>query len=298
MQLERVRKKIKRQKSLLLMLLLPVLYYVVFCYWPMYGLNIAFQKNIYGGEWVGFENFKKFLTDPYFYKTLLPNTLLLNVYSLLFAFPAPIILALLLNELRNEKVKRVVQSITYLPHFISTVVVCGMVVNLLASDGLVNHIMVALGMDRIQFMMKPEYFRTIFIGSGIWQNIGWNSIIYIAAISGVSGDLYESATIDGAGRLGKILYITLPSIAPTICIMLIMAIGGILNVGVEKVLLLYNGSTYSTADVIGTYVYRRGMQGADYSYASAVGMFQSVVGLIFLYGANWLSRKVSENSLW
>ena len=182
MQLERVRKKIKRQKSLLLMLLLPVLYYVVFCYWPMYGLNIAFQKNIYGGEWVGFENFKKFLTDPYFYKTLLPNTLLLNVYSLLFAFPAPIILALLLNELRNEKVKRVVQSITYLPHFISTVVVCGMVVNLLASDGLVNHIMVALGMDRIQFMMKPEYFRTIFIGSGIWQNIGWNSIIYIAAI--------------------------------------------------------------------------------------------------------------------
>ena len=297
MQLERVRKKIKRQKSLLLMLLLPVLYYVVF-YWPMYGLNIAFQKNIYGGEWVGFENFKKFLTDPYFYKTLLPNTLLLNVYSLLFAFPAPIILALLLNELRNEKVKRVVQSITYLPHFISTVVVCGMVVNLLASDGLVNHIMVALGMDRIQFMMKPEYFRTIFIGSGIWQNIGWNSIIYIAAISGVSGDLYESATIDGAGRLGKILYITLPCIAPTICIMLIMAIGGILNVGVEKVLLLYNGSTYSTADVIGTYVYRRGMQGADYSYASAVGMFQSVVGLIFLYGANWLSRKVSENSLW
>lgn len=280
------------------MLLLPVLYYVVFCYWPMYGLNIAFQKNIYGGEWVGFENFKKFLTDPYFYKTLLPNTLLLNVYSLLFAFPAPIILALLLNELRNEKVKRVVQSITYLPHFISTVVVCGMVVNLLASDGLVNHIMVALGMDRIQFMMKPEYFRTIFIGSGIWQNIGWNSIIYIAAISGVSGDLYESATIDGAGRLGKILYITLPCIAPTICIMLIMAIGGILNVGVEKVLLLYNGSTYSTADVIGTYVYRRGMQGADYSYASAVGMFQSVVGLIFLYGANWLSRKVSENSLW
>ena len=298
MQLERVRKKIKRQKSLLLMLLLPVLYYVVFCYWPMYGLNIAFQKNIYGGEWVGFENFKKFLTDPYFYKTLLPNTLLLNVYSLLFAFPAPIILALLLNELRNEKVKRVVQSITYLPHFISTVVVCGMVVNLLASDGLVNHIMVALGMDRIQFMMKPEYFRTIFIGSGIWQNIGWNSIIYIAAISGVSGDLYESATIDGAGRLGKILYITLPCIAPTICIMLIMAIGGILNVSVEKVLLLYNGSTYSTADVIGTYVYRRGMQGADYSYASAVGMFQSVVGLIFLYGANWLSRKVSENSLW
>ena len=298
MQLERVRKKIKRQKSLLLMLLLPVLYYVVFCYWPMYGLNIAFQKNIYGGEWVGFENFKKFLTDPYFYKTLLPNTLLLNVYSLLFAFPAPIILALLLNELRNEKVKRVVQSITYLPHFISTVVVCGMVVNLLASDGLVNHIMVALGMDRIQFMMKPEYFRTIFIGSGIWQNIGWNSIIYIAAISGVSGDLYESATIDGAGRLGKILYITLPCIAPTICIMLIMAIGGILNVGVEKVLLLYNGSTYSTADVIGTYVYRRGMQGADYSYASAVGMFKSVVALIFLYGANWLSRKVSENSLW
>lgn len=298
MQRKETAKRIKRQWPLLAMLALPLIYYAIFAYWPMYGLKIAFQKNIYSGEWVGFTHFAKFLRDPYFYKTLLKNTVLLNIYGLLFSFPAPIILALLLNEVKHSGFKRVVQSITYLPHFISTVVVCGMVVNFLASDGLINNMLAGFGMERVQFLMKPEYFRTIYIGSGVWQNIGWSSIIYIAAISGVPEELYESATIDGAGRFRKCLSITLPSIAPTVSIMLIMAIGGLMSVGVEKVLLLYNGSTYKTADVISTFVYRRGMQGADYNYASAVGLFQSIVGLVFLYGANKFSAHVSENSLW
>jgi putative aldouronate transport system permease protein len=263
----------------------------------MYGLNIAFKKNIIKNEWVGLYNFIKFLSDPYFYK-LLRNTLLLNVYSLAFSFPAPIALALMFNELKNLRFKRVIQSITYLPHFISTVVVCGMVVNFLSNDGFVNQVLASLGFERIQFLMQPGFFRPIYIISGIWQNVGWSSIIYLAAISGVDEELYEAATIDGAGRLRKVLSITLPCIAPTVSIMLIMAIGGIMSVGAEKVLLLYNGATYETADVISTFVYRRGMQGADYSYASAVGMFQSVVGLLFLYAANRFSAKISGSSLW
>ncbi|MDR1531737.1 MAG: ABC transporter permease subunit [Clostridiales bacterium] len=292
-----LRRRLARQWPLYAMLLLPIIYYVIFCYWPMYGLNIAFKKNIIKNEWVGLYNFIKFLSDPYFYK-LLRNTLLLNVYSLAFSFPAPIALALMFNELKNLRFKRVIQSITYLPHFISTVVVCGMVVNFLSNDGFVNQVLASLGFERIQFLMQPGFFRPIYIISGIWQNVGWSSIIYLAAISGVDEELYEAATIDGAGRLRKVLSITLPCIAPTVSIMLIMAIGGIMSVGAEKVLLLYNGATYETADVISTFVYRRGMQGADYSYASAVGMFQSVVGLLFLYAANRFSAKISGSSLW
>ncbi len=286
------------QRALYALLLLPVIYYIIFCYVPMYGLNIAFRKNIISYDWIGFVNFKKFLTDPYFIKTLLKNTLILNFYNLLFAFPAPIILALMFNELRNARFKRVIQSITYLPHFISTVVICGMVVTFLSNDGFINQMIASLGGTKIQFLMKAELFRPIYIISGIWQNIGWSSIIYLAAISGVDEEMYEAATIDGAGRFGKMFSITLPSIMPTISIMLIMAIGGMMTSATEKILLLYNGATYQTADVISTYVYRRGMQSADYGYASAVGMFQSVIGLIMLFYANKISGKVSENSLW
>ena len=294
--------RVKRQIPLYLMLILPIAYYLIFAYWPMYGVTVAFKKynivkGVMGSPWIGFVHFENYLSDPYFYK-LLRNTLVLNISNLVFAFPAPILLALLFNELRGNRFKRVVQSVTYLPHFISTVVICGMVVNLLANDGMLNNLIADLGGKRVQFMMRADLFRPIYIISGIWQNIGWNSIIYLAAISGVDEQLYEAATIDGAGRLRKAMSVTLPCIAPTVTVMLIMAVGGMMGVATEKILLLYTGSTYETADVIATYVYRRGMEGADFSYATAVGVFQSVVGLVFLYGANFFSRKISENSLW
>lgn len=297
-------KKLWRYRYLYLMLVIPVAYYLIFCYWPMYGLQIAFKKynvraGVSGSPWADpwYKYFEQYLKDPYFWKVV-KNTLLLNVYSLIFSFPAPIILALLLNELRWQRYKKVVQSISYLPHFLSTVVVCGMIVNFLANKGPINDVIESLGGSRVQFLMEAKYFRTIYIVSGIWQNVGWNSIIYFAAISNVDQQLYESAIVDGAGRFKRCIHITLPGIMPTVTIMLIMAVGNLLTIGYEKIILLYNGSTYSTADVISTYVYRKGILGADYSYSTAVGVFQSVIGLIFIWGANKFSAKVSENSLW
>lgn len=226
------------------------------------------------------------------------NTLLINVYELFWAFPAPIILALLLNELKSQRLKKFAQSVSYLPHFISTVVVCGMLVNFLTTDGLVNQIIVWFGGTPIHFLMKPEWFRTIFISSGVWQSIGWGSIIYLAALTSVDEELYDAANIDGANRWKQLLNITLPGIAPTISIMLILNVGRLMAIGYEKIILLYNGSTYETADVISTYVYRRGLLGSDFSYATAVELFQAVVGLILLVSANRLSKKISETGLW
>lgn len=290
------------RRYLYLMLVLPIAYYLIFCYWPMYGIQIAFRKfnvrlGIWNSPWIGTVQFQKYLSDPYFWKVV-RNTLLLNIYGIIFSFPAPILLALLLNEIRSSKYKKLVQSISYLPHFLSTVVVCGMIVNFFSNSGPINDIIVRLGGERVQFLMRSDMFRTIYIGSGIWQNVGWNSIIYFAAISGVDPEQYEAATIDGAGRFAQALHVTLPAIVPTITVMLILAVGGMLSVGYEKILLLYTGATYETADVISTYVYRKGIEGADYSYSTAVGLFQSVIGLIFIYGANKFSAVVSENSLW
>jgi ABC-type polysaccharide transport system, permease component len=289
-------------RYLYIMLLLPVLYYILFCYWPMYGLQIAFRKfnvrlGMWNSPWIGTVHFSNYLGDAYFWQVV-RNTLLMNIYGLLFSFPAPIILALLLNEIRSSKYKKIVQSISYLPHFLSTVVVCGIVVNFLSNSGPINDIIVSLGGQRIQFLMRSEMFRTIYIGSGIWQNVGWNSIIYFAAISGVDQQQYEAATIDGAGRFKQVIHVTIPAIIPTVTIMLIMAVGGMLSVGYEKILLLYNGATYETADVISSYVYRKGIEGANYSYSAAVGLFQSVIGFIFLWGANKFSTIVGESSLW
>lgn len=281
---------------------LPFCYYVLFHYWPIYGIIIAFKdynivKGITASPWVGFDHFNKFLIDPYFWK-LVRNTLLINVYELFWAFPAPIILALLLNELKSQRLKKFAQSVSYLPHFISTVVVCGMLVNFLTTDGLVNQIIVWFGGTPIHFLMKPEWFRTIFISSGIWQSIGWGSIIYLAALTSVDEELYDAANIDGANRWKQLLNVTLPGIAPTISIMLILNVGRLMAIGYEKIILLYNGSTYETADVISTYVYRRGLLGSDFSYATAVELFQAVVGLILLVSANRLSKKISETGLW
>lgn len=293
---------LKRYKFLYAMLALPLLYYLIFCYWPMYGVLIAFKKynfvqGIWGSKWVGFRYFKEYLGDPYFWK-LVRNTILLNIYGLLWGFPAPVILALLINEIKGMWFKRITQTISYLPHFISTVVVCGMVIGFLANDGPINNMLASIGLKRLSFMMMPGWFRTVFISSGIWQGIGWGSIIYLAAITGVDVQLYEAAIIDGAGRLKQALHVTIPAIVPVIVIMLILSVGGMMSVAFEKILLLYNGSTYEVSDVISTYVYRRGITGADFSYATAVGVFQSLVGMIFLFGANFISRRVSENSLW
>lgn len=298
---QRIR-KIKQNKYLYLLIIVPLIYYAIFCYGPMYGVLIAFKdynmaKGVWASPWVGMEWFEKFLTDPYFWK-LVRNTLLLNIYGLLWGFPIPIILALMLNEVYILKFKRVVQTVSYLPHFISTVVVCGMLVNFLSLDGLVNQIMEALGMEKVQFLMMPQYFRTIFTASGIWQSCGWNSIIYLASLTAVDQEIVEAAQIDGANRWQRIRHVTLPAITPTISIMLIMQLGHLMQLGYEKIILLYNGSTYETADTIATYVYRRGILGADYSYSTAVGLFQSVIGVILLVSANKISKRLSDTSLW
>ena len=298
----RVWSKVWQHRHLYLMLLIPIAFYLLFCYWPMYGIQIAFKKynvrmGIEGSPWVGLKYFQKYLTDPYFWKVV-RNTLLLNVYSLVFSFPAPILLAMLLNELRSSVYKKVVQSVSYLPHFISTVVVCGMVVNFLANSGPINDVIEKLGGTRIQFMMEAKYFRTIYIATGIWQNIGWNSIIYFAAISGVDPSLYEAMKVDGASRWQQIIHLILPMIADTVILLLIMTLGNLLNVGFEKVYLMYSPAVYETGDVIATYVYRQGIENKNFSYAAAVGLFYSAVGFVFVMASNSLSRRVTGSSLW
>ena len=294
-------KKIKKSKYLYLMMLIPIVYYVLFHYMPLYGVLISFKdykvaKGVWGSPWVGFKWFEKFLTDEYFWK-LVRNTLLLNIYGLLWGFPIPIALALMLNEVSSSGFKRIIQSVSYLPHFISTVVVCGMVMNFLSLDGIINRFVAFLGFDKIQFMLMPEWFRTVFTASGIWQTCGWTSIIYLSALTAVDQEVLEAAMIDGANRFQKIRYVTLPSIAPTISIMLIMQLGKLMSLGYEKII-LYNGSTYETADVISSYVYRRGILNNDFSYSTAVGLFQSVVGVLLLICSNTITKKLSENSLW
>ncbi len=295
-------KQIKRCRYLYALLLIPLIYYFCFHYMPLYGVLIAFKdynigKGVWGSPWVGGKWFGKFLTDPYFWK-LVRNTLLLNIYGLMWGFPIPIILAIMLNEVSHVRYKRLIQTVSYLPHFISTVVVCGMVVNFLSLDGIINQFVSALGFEKVQFLMESKYFRTIFTASGIWQTCGWTSIIYLASLTSVDQEILEAAMIDGANRWQRIRNVTLPSITPTISIMLIMQLGKLMTLGYEKIILLYNGSTYETADIISTYVYRRGILNNDFSYATAVGLFQSVVGVLLLVIANKVSKKLSDTSLW
>jgi putative aldouronate transport system permease protein len=282
---------------------LPVLaYFIIFNYVPMYGVTIAFKRynpslGVLGSPWTGFENFKNFFSSYYFWR-LIRNTLLINVQNLLFGFPAPIILALLLNELRSKSLKATIQTISYIPHFVSTVVIAGIIIDFTRTDGLVNSLITALGGTASNLLTKPELFRGIFVGSGIWQEVGFGSIIYLAAITGINPELYESSRIDGAGRWGQLLHITLPSIMPTIIILLILKMGSMMNVGFEKIILLYNSMTYETADVISSFVYRKGLLEADYSYSTAVGLFNSLINFTLLVLANRVSRRVNETSLW
>ncbi|HZG85790.1 ABC transporter permease [Paenibacillus sp.] len=295
-------KDFKKNKLLYLLSLSGVAYYLIFKYIPMYGALIAFKefsptKGILGSPWVGFKHFVDFFQSYYFWR-ILRNTIMINVYELLFAFPAPIILALLLNEVRKTMFKRMVQTVTYLPHFVSIVVICGMLVDFSSKDGLLNTILGWFGAEPQNLLLNPDLFRTIYIGSGIWQGIGWGSIIYLAALTAIDPQLYDAATVDGANRWKQMVHVTLPGIMPTIVILLILQIGGMMNVGFEKIILLYNPQTYETADVISSFVYRRGILEANYSHSTAVGLFNATINFALLILANRVSRKVSETSLW
>ena len=301
--LRRFKKNFWKDRYLWLLVLPGVIYFAIFLYAPLVGLVISFEsyspfRGLFAGPWVGFKWFEQFFGSPYFGR-LMRNTILLNLYSLFWGFPAPIIFALMLNEAKNKKFKKISQTLSYLPHFVSTVVIIGIIGSLLDPDsGLINLAIKAAGGQSINFMGLSQWFRTVYIGSGIWQDLGWSCIIYLAALAGVDPQLYEAAMIDGAGKFQRIWHITLPGILPTIIIMLIMSLGGLFSVGYEKIILMYNTSTYETADVINTYVFRRGIVGAEYSFGTAVGLFQSVINFALVFFVNKFSRKVSEISLW
>lgn len=283
-------------------MVLPVLvYYIVFHYLPMGGLIMAFEDfkpklGIWKSPFVGLTNFKDFFSSIYFGRTV-GNTLAISGLELLFTFPATILFALLLNEIGNQKFKRTVQTISYMPHFISMVVVAGLIMDFCSSRGLVAQIVSLFTGESVNLLGKPEYWRSVYIVSGLWKELGFGSIIYLAALSGVDQQLYEAAAIDGASRFKQTLHVTLPGIAPTIIIMLILKIGQIMSVGYEKTILLYNPQVYETADIISSYVYRKGLQEFNYGYSTAVGMFNSVINLVLLVTANKISKKMTETSL-
>jgi putative aldouronate transport system permease protein len=286
------------------MLFLPVLaWYILFCYVPMYGIVIAFKDyNLFTGiadsPWVGFKHFQQFF-ESMFFGRLVRNTFLISFYGLIFGFPAPILLAVLFNELKNGLFKKVVQTISYLPHFISTVIIVSMFVSFLSPNGgLINNLITVFGGKSIYFLGDPKYFRTIYTVMGIWQGVGWGTIIYLAALAGINTELYEAAIIDGCNRFKQTIHVTLPGIASTIIIMLIFRVGALLSVGSDSIILMYNPAIYETADVISTYVYRRGLIEAQYSFGAAVGLFNAVIGIALISITNTLAKRYSETSLW
>ena len=295
-------KRMYRSRYLYLLFALPLLYFIVFKYGAMGWLSIAFfDYNAFlgfaGSKFIGLKYFKQFIMDPYFWN-ILKNTIVLNIWMLLLYFPTPIILALLINEVKGHYFKKAAQTISYMPYFLSTVVVCGFITTILSNEGLVNQVLEAVGIGKIQFLMEPGWFRPVYVISEIWQHCGWGSIIYLAALAGVDSQLYEAASIDGASKWKQLLHVSLPGIAPVISIQLLLTVGKLLTVGYEKILLLYTGATYETADVISTYVYRRGLMEANYSYGSAVSIFQAVVALVLVVSANKAARTVGQTSLW
>lgn len=298
----RLRRDWIRNRSLYVMVIPVLLFYLLFHYKPMYGAIIAFKDytpalGVAKSPWVGLANFIRFFKSVYFVR-LIKNTILLSVYNLIFGFPAPIILALLLNEVRNKHFKNITQTITYLPHFISLIVVTGMLTDFSMTSGLFNDIIAFFGGERSPLLQNPKLYRTMYVASGIWQQVGWGSIIYLSALAGVDQQLYEAASIDGAGKWKQLLNVTIPGIAPTIIIMLIMRMGSLMNMGYEKTILLYNPSTYDTADIISSYIYRVGLLEQDWSYSTAVGLFNSVINFGLLIFTNKMSKKYSETSLW
>lgn len=293
---------LKKEWRLYTFLLIPILYFVIFKYVPMFGNIIAFRKykggtNIFGTEWVGFRYFQQFMGDASFWRAF-RNTLTLSVSYLLVRFPATLIFALLLNEIRNVHWKKFVQTVSYLPHFISMVIIAGMIKEIVSLTGPINALLANFGMDKISFIQEADWFPAIYIISGIWQGLGWGTILYLAAMTGINTELYEAAKIDGAGRFKQAIHVTIPGILPTITTLLILDIGGIMGSNFEKIMLLYLPSTYEKADVIATYVYRMGISGGKFSYATAVGLFEGIIGLILVVSANLISKKLTESSLW
>ncbi len=292
-----------RDRQLYLMLVPFLLWFAVFYYFPMYGIQIAFKDyqpyvGIWDSPWVGLEHFKAFFSSPYAYR-IIRNTILINVYSIIFVFPASIVLALLMNELRSARMKTFVQTVSYLPYFVSTVVVAGLVVTFLSpTAGIINVLLDHLGFDRVYFLTKPEYFRSIYVIMTAWQGVGFGTIIYTSALCSIDSELYEAAAIDGAGRWKKLVHITLPGILPTIAIMLIIRMGSMMTVGSEAIILLYQPITYETGDVISSYVYRTGLVDSNYSYAAAVDLFNGVIALLLVAASNFVSKKLSDVSIW
>ena len=299
---ERVVRDMKRNKLVYIMLIPIIVYYLIFKFGPMFGLSIVFMeykpaRGFFGSAFVGLKHFRNFFTNYYFTR-LLRNTVRISICSLL-TFPAPIILALLLNELKSSRFSKVVQTITYIPHFISTVVICGIIIKLTSSSGAITSILSSLfGIEKISLLNKPENFIPIYIISDLWQTVGWNSIIYLSALVAIDQELYDAAKVDGAGRFQQVLHVTIPCLLPTIIIMLILKMGKIFDVGYEKIMLLYNPAIYETADVINTYVYRKGLIDAQYSYSAAVGLFNCIVSYVLVTLTNRFSRALNGSSLW
>lgn len=297
-----IRRDWKMNKAVYLMAVPVIVYFFIFNYIPMGGILMAFEdysikKGIFGSTFVGFDNFIRFFNSIYCWRVI-RNTLLISLYGLLFSFPFPIIFALCLNEIRNTKFKKLTQTISYLPYFISIVVVVSILQDFTSADGVLTQLAAALGDTGGALWSRPEWFRTLYIGSNIWQHLGYNSIIFISALAAIDQELYEAAVIDGAGRWKQTLYITLPELSSTIVVLLILRLGQIMNVGYEKTILMYSPATYETADVIASYVYRVGIEDADYGYSTAINFFNSVVNFFVLFVANAISRKLSETSLW
>ena len=293
----------KRNWVLYMMVLPGLAVLIIFSYLPMSGIIMAFEKNympargLMASDWVGLEHFAKFFRSAFF-ERLMGNTLILGIESLIFSFSTPILFALLLNELRNVVFRRVTQTISYFPYFISTVIVIGLLKDMTSvNGGVVNLLIQKITGNTINFFSDPGWFRPLYIISGLWTGMGYNSIIYLAAISGINPEMYESALLDGANRFQQAVHITLPSISSTIVILLILAVGGILGNDYQKILLMYSPLTYKTADVISTYVYREGILGGGYSYTTAIGLFNSLISLVLVLGTNWLARKISDTSI-
>ncbi len=300
--LKRLGRNIQQYPSLYLLFIPILLYFLVFKYGPMFGAVIAFEKyrparGIFGSQWIGLKNFRDFLTGPYAQRTIV-NTLMLNFWQILIGFPAPILLAILLNEVSQKRYRKFVQTASYLPYFISLVVVCGIIKDFTASDGLFSDILASFGFPRENLLTDGRYYRAIYVASSLWQSCGWGSILYIATLTNADPQLYEAATIDGAGRFRCIWHITIPALLPVIIVQLIMRIGNIMSYGADRTLLLYSPAVYDKADIISSFVYRYGLQDLNFSYASAVDLFNSVINLILLYSANRIADKLTGESLW
>ena len=298
------KKYMKKYWQYYALMLIPVIYYIVFRYLPMAGNIIAFRRyraggSLFGDKWSGLKYFKQFISDMTFWRAF-KNTLFLNVSYLLVRFPLTLIFALLLNEIKNIHWKKFVQTVSYLPHFISMVIVTGMIRELVSTNGPINHMIMKFGGEAVSFIALPQWFTTIFVTSGVWQSLGWGTILYLAAIAGINPSLYEAAEVDGANHFQRVWHVTIPCILPTITTLLILDIGGLVGSGgaFEKVFLLYNPMTYEKADIISTFVFRLGLGSGNYSYATAVGLFEAVLNLALLTGANKLSKKLSGSGLW